>query len=84
LLIAWPPSTWCRWRSTAIQAELKIWPEPFGDPGGYDNFFEWLNASWVYMDIGTILAGIVALRFLPVPVHRRDHGGGGSGSSPWI
>lgn len=50
-----------------IQAEFDLWPEPFGDPGGYDNFFEWLNASWVYMDVATIVAGAVALRFFPFP-----------------
>jgi hypothetical protein len=50
-----------------LQAELELWPEPFADPGGYDNFFEWLNASWVYMDLATIIAGAIALRFFPFP-----------------
>jgi len=50
-----------------IQATYELWPMPFGDPGTYDNFFEWLNASWVYMDVATIVAGAVALRFFPFP-----------------
>jgi hypothetical protein len=50
-----------------IQAEYDLWPLPFGEPGSYGDFFEWLNASWVYMDIATILAAVVALRFYPFP-----------------
>jgi hypothetical protein len=48
-----------------IQAELQL--DPLDAPGNYDDFFEWLNASWVYMDVATILAGIVALRYFPFP-----------------
>jgi hypothetical protein len=50
-----------------IQAAFDLWPMPFEDPGTYDNFFEWLNASWVYMDLATIVAGAIALRFFPFP-----------------
>jgi hypothetical protein len=48
-----------------VQAAFGLWPAPFEDPGSYGDFYEWINASWVYMDIGTILAAIVALRFYP-------------------
>ena len=40
---------------------------PFGEPGEYSDFFEWMNASWLYMDLGTILAGAIALAFFPFP-----------------
>ena len=50
-----------------VQASLELWPLPFGDPGNYQSFYDWLNASWVYMDLGTILAGVLALRFFPFP-----------------
>jgi len=50
-----------------IQASLDLWPMPFGEPGEYSDFFEWMNASWLYMDLGTILAGAVALYFFPFP-----------------
>jgi hypothetical protein len=50
-----------------IQAAFDLWPLPFEEPGSYDNFFEWLNASWVYMDVATILAGAIALRYFPFP-----------------
>jgi hypothetical protein len=50
-----------------IQAQFDLWPIPFQDPMSYGDFYEWLNASWVYMDIATIVAGAIALRFYPFP-----------------
>jgi hypothetical protein len=50
-----------------VQASFALWPMPFGNPGEYSDFFAWMNASWLYMDIGTILAGIVAIYFFPFP-----------------
>jgi hypothetical protein len=50
-----------------IQAQFDLWPIPFQDPLSYADFYEWLNASWVYMDIATIVAGAIALRFYPFP-----------------
>lgn len=50
-----------------IQATYGLWPEPFNDPGSYGDFFDWMNASWVYMDVGTILVGALALRVYPFP-----------------
>lgn len=50
-----------------IQAQFDLWPIPFEDPLSYADFFEWLNASWVYMDVATIIAGAIALRFFPFP-----------------
>jgi len=48
-----------------MQAAFGLWPAPFEDPGSYGDFYEWINASWIYMDVGTILTGIIALRFYP-------------------
>jgi hypothetical protein len=50
-----------------VQSEYELWPTPFGDPGAYKDFYDWMNASWLYMDVGTIFAGILALRFFPFP-----------------
>ena len=50
-----------------LQASFGLWPMPFGEPGAYHDFFEWMNASWIYMDLGTILAGAIALYFFPFP-----------------
>ena len=48
-----------------LQAEFGLWPEAFGDPGDYGDFYQWINASWIYMDLGTVAAACVALRFYP-------------------
>ncbi|MCX6934546.1 MAG: DUF2157 domain-containing protein [Verrucomicrobia bacterium] len=46
---------------------------PAGDPGGYHGFHPRIHASWVFMEIGTVLAGLVALRkyrfaFITAPI----------------
>jgi hypothetical protein len=50
-----------------IQAHFELWPIPMQDPVNYGDFFEWLNASWIYMDLATIAAGAIALRYFPFP-----------------
>lgn len=42
-----------------------LWPQ--NDPGIYQNFHPYINASWVFMEIGTVLAGTIALRFFAFP-----------------
>jgi hypothetical protein len=39
-----------------------IWPQ--GDPGTYRDYHIWVKGSWLFMEIGTIIAGLVALRFI--------------------
>lgn len=41
------------------------WWGPGGDPGRYNGFFVWVKSSWLPMEIATVLAGILALRFYP-------------------
>jgi hypothetical protein len=48
-----------------FQRMLNIWPE--GDPGGYQNYHIWVKASWFYMEIGTILGALLALRWIRFP-----------------
>jgi len=50
-----------------VQANFNLWPDPFQAPASYNDFYEWINGSWVYMDIGTVLVGLLALRFYPFP-----------------
>jgi hypothetical protein len=38
-----------------------------GDPGRYRDFFVWIKDSWLPMEIATVIAGLVALRFYPYP-----------------
>ncbi|AFY73509.1 putative membrane protein (DUF2157) [Synechococcus sp. PCC 7502] len=54
-----------------FQRMTGIWPN--GDPGSYENYHIWVKASWFYMEMGTILAGLFALwwirfAFLTLPI----------------
>jgi hypothetical protein len=49
-----------------IQDELGWWGR-FGAPGTVHDFYIWIKGSWLFMEIATILAGVVALRFFRVP-----------------
>ncbi|MDV2999006.1 MAG: hypothetical protein N5P05_000612 [Chroococcopsis gigantea SAG 12.99] len=37
------------------------------DPGIYRGFYTWIKGGWVLMESGTILAGLIALRFVKFP-----------------
>lgn len=42
-----------------------IWPQ--GDPGVYRGYHIWVKGSWFLVEVGTIIAGVVALRFIRFP-----------------
>jgi hypothetical protein len=42
-----------------VERALGWWPA--GDPGSYTRFHPWINASWVAMEIATVLAAALAL-----------------------
>jgi hypothetical protein len=42
-----------------------LWPQ--GDPGSYRDFHEWIKGGWVAMEVATVVAGLVALRFVRFP-----------------
>ena len=42
-----------------------IWPQ--GAPGSFQSYHIWVKGSWVLMETGTIIAGLVALRFVRFP-----------------
>ncbi|THD43872.1 MAG: hypothetical protein E7774_11855 [Bradyrhizobium sp.] len=49
-----------------VQDALNLWA--LGDnPGIYRDFFPLMNASWVYMELATVAATALALRFFPFP-----------------
>ena len=50
-----------------LQDALDLWKYVQGKPGSYHDFFPFVNGSWLYMEIGTILAAVVALRVYKVP-----------------
>ncbi|WP_426436319.1 hypothetical protein [Bradyrhizobium genosp. P] len=49
-----------------IQDELGWWGT-FGKPGTVHDFYIWVKGSWVFMEIATVAAGIVALRYYRFP-----------------
>nr|WP_298687864.1 hypothetical protein [uncultured Dongia sp.] len=50
-----------------VQASYDLWPSDFAEPAAYGDYYDWINASWIYMELGTILVGAIALRFYPFP-----------------
>lgn len=49
-----------------IQEEFGWWGK-FGNPGSVHDFYAWIKGSWVFMEIGAVIAGAVALRFYRFP-----------------
>ena len=45
-----------------LERYLGIWPQ--GDPGNYAGFHFWVKGSWFFMEVGTILAGLLALKYV--------------------
>jgi len=48
-----------------LQRWLDIWA--FDDPGNYKSFHRWVKGGWFFMEIATIAAGFIALRFFKFP-----------------
>jgi hypothetical protein len=46
----------------SIEDMLGLWPSEH--PGRYENYYPWINGSWIVMELATILAAFVALRFV--------------------
>ena len=49
-----------------IQDALGLWGQ-FGKPDTYQGFYVWIKGSWIFMEIATIVAAVVALRFYRFP-----------------
>jgi hypothetical protein len=49
-----------------IQDALGLWGR-FGTPGTVRDFYVWIKGSWVFMEMATVAAGIVALRHYRFP-----------------
>jgi hypothetical protein len=41
------------------------WPQ--GDPGAYRDYYHWIKGGWCLMEVGTIVAGIIALKYVKFP-----------------
>jgi hypothetical protein len=44
-----------------VLRQYGLWPS--GDPGSYRGFHIWVKGSWIALELGTVLAGVAALRF---------------------
>jgi hypothetical protein len=49
-----------------IQDQLGLWGK-FGKPGTVRDFYVWIKGSWIFMEISTIAAGALALRYFRAP-----------------
>ena len=49
-----------------IQDALGLWGE-FGKPGTVQDFYMWIKGSWIFVEVATIAAGIIALRYYRFP-----------------
>ena len=45
-----------------IEDILGVWPGK--RPGAYENYYPWINGSWIVMELATIAAGALALRYV--------------------
>lgn len=50
-----------------VQDALDLWKYAQGDPGAYHNFYPYINGSWIYMELATILASGIACYFYRFP-----------------
>jgi hypothetical protein len=48
-----------------LQRWLDLWA--FDDPGEYRSFHRWIKGGWFFMEVATIGAGLVALRYFRFP-----------------
>ena len=48
----------------AIQSAIG-WFGPFGEPGEYHDFYEWIRGGWLMMELATLVAAAIAVRFYP-------------------
>ncbi len=55
-----------------LERAMGWWPA--SDPGSYTRFHPWIDASWVVMEIATIVVAAVALKFVRFPLHYRARG----------
>ena len=46
----------------AIEDILGLWPAEH--PGAYENYYPWINGSWIVMELATIAAAAFALRYV--------------------
>jgi hypothetical protein len=49
-----------------VEVTFNFWPEN-NTPGSYHQYHLWVKSSWIFMEIGTIAAGALALKYFKIP-----------------
>ncbi|HBC76686.1 MAG TPA: DUF2157 domain-containing protein [Candidatus Wallbacteria bacterium] len=49
-----------------VEVTFNFWPEN-NTPGSYHQYHIWVKSSWIFMEIGTIAAGALALKYFKIP-----------------
>lgn len=49
----------------AIERITNVWPQ--GDPGAYTGFHFWVKGSWLLMEVATVIASGIALKYFRFP-----------------
>jgi hypothetical protein len=44
-----------------IQDHFDLWKYAQGDPGQYKNVFPYIHGSWIYMEVATVIAAVLAI-----------------------
>ena len=48
-----------------FQRATGLWPQ--GDPGNYENYYVWVKGSWLPIELGTVAAALITLKFVRFP-----------------
>lgn len=48
-----------------VQSEMGVWP--FDEPGRYRGFYHYIRGGWFPIEIATLTAGLISLRFSTIP-----------------
>jgi hypothetical protein len=48
-----------------LERATGVWPQ--GTPGDFQSYHIWIKGSWIVMEVGTIIAGLIALKFIRFP-----------------
>jgi hypothetical protein len=48
-----------------LERAIGVWPQ--GAPADFQSYHIWVKGSWILMEVGTVISGLIALRFIRFP-----------------
>jgi hypothetical protein len=48
-----------------LERAMGVWPQ--GAPDNFQSYHIWVKGSWILMEVGTVIAGLIALKFIRFP-----------------